>query len=232
MKKWISLFSVVVIFSGIGALAQNASDGTPTPTASPTEEAATPSASPSVAAAQPTAQERINNTVALNLLHHINRLEITQSQSAQSNLQTSSAQSYAQSLITEHQANEQQIQTLATQENVTIFGFQPSTYENALSAELSQTPAAEFDRAFLQAQIQGHDRALANVQQMQAIVTDAEVKAALTQAISVIQEHRNQAAAALASPGATPTTQAQPTETPSVEPSASPTTQATLLPIT
>jgi predicted outer membrane protein len=169
-------------------------------TVSPTPAAtASPATTSSPGALQ--VQAAVLNSQAINVLHHINNLEIQEATQAQANLQNTGSQTYAQMLITDHQASEQQVQQLAAQQGISLYVFQPATYETALDSQLTALAGTTiFDQAFLQGQVLGHQRALENVQLLQGLVVDPQIKTLLNNAVTTIQRHRDEAARLVATP--------------------------------
>lgn len=235
----ISLFSLSLstgaqIVSGRGApgTAGSPSPSAPSPGAPGTSQpgagggaaAGTPAVMPALDPASMAQAAELDRGEALNLIHHLNSLEIRQANEALGRLQNQQARAYAEMLITEHRANDNQLLALSETEQLTIYAFQPSTFEIATEDRLRALPAGEFDRGFLVAQAQGHYRGLQNLQQLEANVTDAEIRAAIVQARTAVQNHLNQAVSLLGQLAANPVASASPlsSPSPSTSPSASP----------
>lgn len=187
-KFAIALLSVAGMsgMTSVVAFAQMTTTATPSPTTTPT-------------ALQ--VQDAALRSQAINVLHHINSLEIQEAQQAQASLQSTGSQTFAQTLITDHQASEQQVLQLAGQQGITVYAFQPATYEAALDSQLATLVGTTlYDQAFLQGQVLGHQRALQNVQLIQGLVVDPQIKTLLNNAVTMIQKHRDEAARLAAAP--------------------------------
>lgn len=146
-------------------------------------------------------EECLNEVSALNILHHTNKLEISQSRAALSKLQNASVREYARMLIAEHTENERLVWALARSEDVPLFYFTPATFEKAAQEVLFELPRSFFDRGFLLIQIQGHQRALFNLGMALTLVTDPQIRALIEQTIPVVQSHLEEAQELLASLG-------------------------------
>jgi predicted outer membrane protein len=203
-----AIFGLSALAGGI-VLAQTPST-VPSPNPSPSVSA-TPSSSPSVS---------LESEEAVAYIHHVNNLEINEANNALGQLQGTQVQDLAQTLITDHQQNDQQLSQLADQKGITLFGFQQSDDELASQNALSSLNQAEFDQAFAQLQAQDHQEVLRRLQTLQSRVTDPEIRAFIAQTITMIQKHIQLASsAASASPAATPS--ASPSASPSPSPSVS-----------
>lgn len=209
------LFSLMLMSAAVATatLGQDTGDGgTGTPGASPTPTSTATSA-PAL-----TPQAQLSNAEILNFIHHVNNLEITESQEALGRLQGDQGRQFAQTLVTEHQANDQELFQLASNENVSILFFQPATYEAAVQNQLRSLSSADFEQVFLIHQRQTHERALQELNRMQGNITDTEIQAFVARTIQTIQNHINLAAGGTAaSPSPSPT--GSPTASPGTSPS-------------
>lgn len=221
MKR--ELITAYFLMAVAGAWALGQDEGTPdgTPSPSPTSSPETsPTASPSPSPEPASIAEQLNSAVVLNEIHHVNVSEIQSAQSAQGRLQRPDVQQFAQTLITDHQANEIRVQEVASSEGVTLLGFQQSTFEVAGENLLNNLSASEFDQGFLELQRLSHQRAIRDLQSMQSSITDAQVQSLVSDTITMMQQHLEQATSLLSSAGA------QPSPTTSPSPAASPSPEA------
>lgn len=206
MQRLTPIFAVTLAFATGTLLAQTDGGGVP--------GAAQPTASPSPTES-PGATDffaELNKGAALNFIHHLNNVEIQQAQQALSRGQSEQLRQFAQALIDDHSANENRLQELANQEDVFLSGFQPSTYDQALSNALVNLPSAQFDQIFAQLSAQEHAAAIQDLQRMNAQVSDPEVQAYITQKVTELQAHQQQATA-LASGAVQPSPSPSPTGT-------------------
>jgi predicted outer membrane protein len=220
----IKLFVLVSSFSvgGLYAFAQNA-PSTSSPPTTPTP-GSTPGSS--------TALNRLNNAVAMNFMHHMNLTEINEASVALFTSNNQAVRTYAQTMITEHQQNEQNLIQLANQKNVPIYAYQPSTVNIATDAELQSLPNNEFDSAYLQVQLNEHRKALQDLNLLRSQVTDSDIQNLINQTIPAIQKHVDLAnssisSAATPTPTSTPTAISTPSPTPTDSPSPDPTDSPT-----
>ena len=209
MQRFTPIFALTLVLTTGTLLAQQNGGGvpgtvpTPEPTVSPT-----PTESPGAVSAL----SEINKDLALNYIHHLNNTEIQHGQVGLSRAQSDQLSQYAQALITEHQANEERLQDLAVQEGVDLQGYQGSTYDFALLAQIQQLSSEEFDQIFAQLSAQEHGAAIQELQTFNGLVQDPEVKAYITQKITELQAHQ-QRATALASGALQPSPSPTPTGT-------------------
>lgn len=223
MKRSAAFLSSVVGLSLLGGLAI-AQESSPTPSA-------TGSASPTPSASAGAVAPGVELATAMNFLHHTNVLEIGESNNALAKLSDPSAITLANTIISDHQSNEQQVVALAARKNITLYEFQPSTYEIAATNALSTLSGPTFDSTYKSHELEGHQAVLSQLQMMQSTVTDPDVKSLINSTIPVVQQHI-QLAGATSQAGAQPSSSPQPTSSaspsPSVSPSASPSPGASL----
>jgi predicted outer membrane protein len=190
-------------------------------TSSPSWTTTTPTSSPSggPSAIDLTAElTSLTNTEALNFLHHVNVLEINESEQALQEVTLPQAITLAQTMLTDSQQNEMQVQQLAAIKGVTLYMFQPATYEVAAEAQLATLSGTQYyDAAFASLELLNQQSALQTLQLMLNSVTDPDIKSLINQTIPVVQQHIQLAQAVLSAEGVS----TQPTASPSPSPSAS-----------
>ena len=187
---WAVVTSAACLILGISA---NRVWSQPSPSPAPS-----PSSHPSntVGTEPLSGMELLTAAEALNFLHHVNSLEIQEGQSAMANAQAQSTRAFAQTLVTDHRQNEQQVQKLAADKGVPIFVFQPATYEAAVdSLLLNLSGTSAFDEAFMQLEASTHQDVLHKLQSLEGQVNDPEIKSLISQTIPVVQHHIDLASA-------------------------------------
>jgi putative membrane protein len=88
-----------------------------------------------------------------------NNAEIQTSQLALERATDEAVQQYAQQMIDEHTAANQELEPLAAERGVEL-PTTPSSFDAAVLERLSQVPEAEFDRAYMDAQVNAHLKSL------------------------------------------------------------------------
>lgn len=137
--------------------------------------------------------ERLLEGAAANSIHHFNQLEIGEANEALARLKRAEVRKFARMLIQDHAANERALVKLAQSEAVALFLFQRATFEAAAEDQLRRLPFKEFDVGFLLVQLQGHARALQNLEMMMGMVRDPEIKAFIAATIPVVRRHLEEA---------------------------------------
>jgi predicted outer membrane protein len=185
----------------------------------------------------------LNTDVAANLIHHINRLEINEAETALTRLQLPVVQQLAQMLLSSNESSEQRLFALPSSSNVTFYDFQESTAEIAADSQLAQISDDNYDAAYLQVQLVTHQRELQDLQltASASAYMDPNVVTQLNSEISLLQTHiswistvQNGGTTSVSpSPApSTPTTMASVSPTPSVSPSSAPSVTPSASPTT
>ena len=157
--------------------------------------AGTTAAPPASAAPSATAALAPANIAALVGL--TNASEIGAGQLAQDKGTNADVKAYAKMMVTEHQAMQKQLDSLAQAKTITP---EPPPQAEQLRQQDSQTMAtlnstakgAAFDKAYIDAQVQAHQKALNDLQSF-AGTSDADLKALIDQAIPKVQAHLDRA---------------------------------------
>jgi len=134
-------------------------------------------------------------------LHHVNMMEIDAGKIAQKN-GSAAVKSYAETLISDHQSNDKDLTSFAKQHKLaTIPADKPQADADkqddkdmaATMAHLKALKGTEFDKAFLNMMVSGHDKELAKIDSSIGSAGDADLKSMLTSVKPVLQRHSDQA---------------------------------------
>jgi putative membrane protein len=134
-------------------------------------------------------------------LHHVNMMEIEAGKLAQKN-GTASVKTYAETLIKDHQSNDKELTSLAKQHKLAaIPADKPQTDADkqdekdmmSTMAKLKAQKGSEFDKAFLNMMVTGHDKELAKIDTSMGSASDPDLKSMLTSVKPVMQRHSDQA---------------------------------------
>lgn len=144
------------------------------------------------------AAARLSDAQILKIVVDASSGEVSAAEVAKPAAQSASVATFAQSMITDHSAGEQQALALVTSEHV---GPEPSEVSNKLEAEtaallatLSQTPSAAFDTVYMKSQVDMHQEVLTLIDaRLLPDVTDAALMALLTNMRVTVAAHLQQA---------------------------------------
>jgi putative membrane protein len=134
-------------------------------------------------------------------LHHVNMMEIDAGKIAQKN-GSAAVKSYAATLISDHQSNDKDLTSFAKQHKLAaIPADKPQADADkqdekdmaATMAHLKTLKGSEFDKAFLNMMVSGHDKELAKIDSSIGSAGDADLKSMLTSVKPVLQRHSDQA---------------------------------------
>jgi len=134
-------------------------------------------------------------------LHHVNQMEITLAKDAQRQ-GTKTVKDYAATLITDHQAVDKDLTAFAKAHQLTtIPADKPTTdAERQDDKEMTQAMAhlkglkgADFDKAYLNMMVTGHDKELTRIDVAISATGDPDLKSILQNVKPVLQRHADQA---------------------------------------
>ena len=143
-------------------------------------------------------------------LHHVNQMEITLAKDAQRQ-GTAKVKDYASTLITDHQAADKDLMAFAKAHHLTtIPADKPSTDADKQDdkdmtqqmARLKTLKGADFDKAYLNMMVSGHDKELTKIDVEISSAGDPDFKNLLQGVKPVLQRHADQARDLLKSPQA------------------------------
>lgn len=101
---------------------------------------------------------------------------------------------FGQMMVDDHTKAGKELKMIATQKNIT-WPTETDLDHKALEAKLSKLNGAEFDRAYMQAMVDGHKKVAADVRKESTSGSDPDVKAWATKALPTIEMHLKQAEA-------------------------------------
>ncbi|HEX3852764.1 MAG TPA: DUF4142 domain-containing protein, partial [Polyangiaceae bacterium] len=144
------------------------------------------------------ATAQLSDAEILKVVVDANSGEVSAAEVAKPAAQSAAVATFAQLMITDHSAGEQQALTLVTSEHV---GPQPSEVSNkletetaALLATLSQTPTTALDTVYMTSQVDMHQEVLTLIDtRLLPDVTDAALKTLLTNMRVTVAAHLQQA---------------------------------------
>jgi len=119
-------------------------------------------------------------------------LEAHFGQMAQDQASRQDVKDYGQMLVTDHTANYNDLNTLATKAGIDIPKAINAT-DNKTIARFASLKGAAFDHRFLAEMIQGHEKAIAEFKREEAHGEDADVKTFATNTLPKLQEHLDKA---------------------------------------
>jgi putative membrane protein len=153
-----------------------------------------PSSAPAPAGADTGASTEATPAAILSQMNVANTMEIQLSRMASKRATSPAVKRIATQLVTDHSKNRQQVTALAKKLNVSLTpaaGGNISAGDSAaMPAELQGTSGAEFDRSFVQHQIQLHQNNIQKIQnQTLPAVQEPQVKAYLQKTLKEMQGH-------------------------------------------
>lgn len=143
-------------------------------------------------------------------LHHVNQMEITVAKEAQRQ-GTAKVKDYAGALITDHQqadkdltafAKAHQLTTIPADKPATDADRQDDKDMTQAMAKLKTLKGADFDKAYLNMMVSGHDKELTRIDVEISSASDPDFKSLLQSVKPVLQRHADQARDLLKSPQA------------------------------
>ncbi|TDC76566.1 DUF4142 domain-containing protein [Micromonospora sp. KC606] len=140
------------------------------------------------AAAQAAAQPSQQDTQYLQALHQVNLFEITTGDLAQQKGQNADVKRLGEMFKTDHTQLDQTVQSTAQQLNVTLPG-EPTADQQQVIDQLNSASGAEFDRAWVTAQLAGHVQAIQATQTEISQGSEQSVIQLAQDALPVLQAH-------------------------------------------
>jgi putative membrane protein len=131
-----------------------------------------------------------------NVIHEVNAGEIAAGKIAQTKASNADVKAFAREMVQAHTALDKQGTKASGQTAATNAAIRDSVVNanKAMSSQLqSAASGAEFDKAYIDGQVQGHQNALSFLQAAQNQAQDADVKKMITAAIPDVQKHLDRA---------------------------------------
>ena len=153
-----------------------------------------PSSAPAPAGADTGGSAEATPPAILSQMNVANTMEIQLSRMASKQATTPAVKRIATQLVTDHSKNRQEVTALAKKLNVSLTpasgGNVSASDSAAMPAELQGASGAEFDRAFVQHQIQLHQNNIQKIQgQLLPAVQEPQLKAYLQKTLKAMQGH-------------------------------------------
>lgn len=117
-----------------------------------------------------------------------NNAEIQMSQLALQKAQSEQVRQYAQQMIDQHTTANQQLEPLAAERGIDL-STEASSFDTAVLEQLSQVPDAEFDRAYMNAQVNAHLKSAAVFRTGAQQVKDTALQNYAITLLPSIQQH-------------------------------------------
>ena len=151
----------------------------------------------SIAANSPLAQPPMSDANILAAVGAANAAEIGAGELARDQARNAEVKAFARMMVTEHQAMQKQADSITTASNL-----QPQPAANADSIQRAATATtdslkalrgAEFDRAYMAAQVRDHQNTLTALQQFAGAAQNAQLRTMLQGAMPKVQQHLDRA---------------------------------------
>ena len=135
-------------------------------------------------------------------LHHVNQMEIDLGKIAQQKTTTAGVKTYGQTLVDDHQSADKDLAAFARKHGLAaIPGEKPATDAERQDDKdmttqlihLKTLKGSEFDAAFLNMMVSGHDKELAKIDVSIGAATDPDLQTMLKSVKPVLQRHSDQA---------------------------------------
>ena len=118
--------------------------------------------------------------------------EIQMAQLAEQNSRSKAVKAYAEQMIKDHTANDDQLKQIATAKGATLPAGVNDDQQKAMTA-LQGENGRRFDHDYVAAQVEDHTAMLSTFQTEAASGTDADLKSFAAQTVPVVQEHLTEA---------------------------------------
>jgi putative membrane protein len=151
----------------------------------------------SLAAGSDLARDDMSDANIMSMIGMTNAAEIAAGELASTKARNADVKAFARQMVTEHQAMQKEADQLATSASVTPQAppGADSTQRaaNASLDSLKGATGADFDRAYMAAQVRDHQAALANLQRFHGAAQNAELRTLIGNAIPKVQAHLDKA---------------------------------------
>jgi putative membrane protein len=117
-----------------------------------------------------------------------NLAEVQLGQLGQQKGTSSEVKQLAQALATDHQQNQQKLQSLAQKEGVTL-PTAPLPKDKAATDKLSKLSGSAFDKAFAQHAVMEHQKDIAQFKHEESMTKNSDVKGYAGETLSKLQQH-------------------------------------------
>ena len=154
--------------------------------------------------AQPNLKPTVNSAdrTFLRQAAEINLSEVDLGQLAQEKATAEPVKNFAQRMITDHSNAEHKLNIVAARVNV-ILPDQLDAKDMALYSRLAKLTGPEFERAYIDAMVEGHTGAVSEFRNMSKTAADADVRRFASDTLPMLEEHLKLAHQAAVQIGAT-----------------------------
>jgi putative membrane protein len=121
-----------------------------------------------------------------------NAAEIAMAEVAQERASNDNVKHYAKHLQQEHELATERLQQIAQKKNVDVPN-EPNRMHKEQTNRLSQLQGAEFDKAYIDAQVKAHQQAIRVFEQQAKSAQDAEIRQYAQMHLPTLREHLEQA---------------------------------------
>jgi putative membrane protein len=131
-----------------------------------------------------------------NVIHEVNAGEIAAGKIAQTKAKNADVKAYAREMVQEHTALDKKGAKISGQQGATNAAIRDSVVNanQAMSSQLqSANSGADFDKVYIDGQVQGHQNALSFLQAAQNQTQNADLKKMIDAAIPDVQKHLDRA---------------------------------------
>jgi putative membrane protein len=131
-----------------------------------------------------------------NVIHEVNAGEIAAGKIAQTKATNSDVKAYAREMVQAHTAMDKKGAKISGEQGATNAAIRDSIVNanQAMASQLqSASSGADFDRAYIDGQVQGHQNALSFLQSAQNQTQNADLKKMIDTAIPDVQKHLDRA---------------------------------------
>ncbi len=125
----------------------------------------------------------------LSKIHTTNQNEIQMAKLAMQKAQSPEVKQFAQQMIKDHTAADQKVVKLAKQEHLTLGKYPLTAAQQGTMDKLMSTSGTEFDKAYMEANRVGHDKAITMLKDAEKQTTDPKVKALIAQLLPTVEHH-------------------------------------------
>lgn len=133
---------------------------------------------------------------AIKMIHQINQVEMEMGNIAKTNASSKDVKEYARMLEQDHQKADKQIMALAKKEQVPLTMPKTGAEQKAESSqldELRQLKGPAFDKKFLQTMVEGHTKAIEDIQKQMNEVNLPQLKSMMQEMLPELKHHRDMA---------------------------------------
>jgi predicted outer membrane protein len=133
-----------------------------------------------------------NTSRALSKLHQANKMEVEAGSMAMAKAQAKDVKQLGQRLVTDHENADRMVRELAKQEGVRLeTEAEDREHRSEMIARLKKAGPQDFDREFLDAMAEDHDKAIAFVKTQLAVSEDGRLKELLSKLLPALEQQRD-----------------------------------------